>query len=130
MNIIEVVKKCFEVRTEQKELKKLDENYSTQIKDFMRENNTSEIDGGSVIASLSIVEKLELDEEMLIDFLKTKIKTKELSPAIVKKIIKKKEYIDLDALEKVIYKGELSAQLISPCQRIKTSERLNFKKGK
>lgn len=56
-----------------------------------------------------------LNEDMLIELLKST-----LSEYQLKKVIKKREYVDMEALESLLYHGTISADIVEKCTEVKT----------
>ena len=123
------INNCFSSRKEMAKIKKVEAGLATRIKEYFSKNKINELDTGIVTAKVSIVEKSELNEEEIITFLKQKVLNKELSKAILNKIVQKREYIDSDNLEDALYKGVLSASELAPYQVINPTQKLTFKKG-
>lgn len=87
--------------------KKQADIYNKQIKDIMKASGLTEAFGEDTKVTYVTSFRQEFVEEALIATLK-QLK--------VKGVIKKKEYVDMDALETAIYNGELSAADLAPCQ--------------
>ena len=91
--------------------KKIVDKDNAAIKEIMLEEQLSEMTTNDGLkATCSISEKESFVEDALID------KIKSLG---VKGIIKKKEYVDMEALENAIYHGELNAAELASCQEKK-----------
>ena len=78
-------------------------------------------------ATITKKENEELNEELAIEIIK-----KNLSTELRKTVIKKKEYIDDDALEKLVYNGQFDIQLLQKAKIIKPPTitlRISKKKG-
>ena len=93
----------------------------TAIKSLNQQNKDIEVNGWK--CSLSVTEEKVMNEDRLLEFCKAnKIKC-----------IKTKEYVDADALEKLIYSGKISEELIiemDKCNDVKTKETLRCSKAK
>lgn len=102
--------------------KKIVDNDNAAIKEIMLKENVTEIitDDG-IKATCSIAEKESFVEDALIE------KIKSLG---VKGIIKKKEYVDMEALENAIYHGKLNAAELATCQEKKQVVTLRVTKAK
>lgn len=74
---------------------------------------------GGYVANMTATERVKFDEDALLS------KIKELG---VKGIVKKKEYVDEDALESAIYNGTINAADLASCQIISTTYALRIKK--
>lgn len=121
-----------------KDLKKLIKSYKThndkatlltkqtgeeksKIKKIMLSEKIEEIEVGKIFASCKVSERSSFDEELLISTLK-KLK--------VKGVIKKREYVDNDALEDLIYNGKLDASKLAKCEITKAVTTLRIKEKK
>lgn len=114
-------------------LKKETDLQNLKIKDLIK-NVAADESGkhvktvGDWTATLSYVDKSTMNEEKLIEYLK-----KTLSKDKLKNIIKKREYVDGDALESAIYNGILSEKQVAEmetCKDQSTSETLRITKKK
>lgn len=99
----------------------LNAKLKTAIKSLNQQNKDIEVNGWK--CSLSVTEEKVMNEDRLLEFCKAnKIKC-----------IKTKEYVDADALEKLIYSGKISEELIiemDKCNDVKTKETLRCSKAK
>lgn len=98
-------------------LKKEVDSLNKSIKEEMRENNIEELEVGDIVAKYSSYFKEDIDEDKLIEILK---------PMKLRGIIKKKEYVDLDALEAAIYHGKVNAADLDPSRIKKEVETLRI----
>ena len=87
--------------------KKLCDADNALIKELMGQASLNEFTAGGFKATRSVTEKESFEEEALIALLK-KLK--------IKGVIKKKEYVDMDALENAIYHGQVDAASLAACQ--------------
>lgn len=101
--------------------KKLADIDNSEIKDLMKQGGYTEFAVGDVKAVLSVSERVDFNEPALIEVLK------EMK---VKGIIKKKEYVDSDALENAIYHGKIDAAVLAGCQTIKEVTSLRIAKNR
>ena len=108
-------------KSEMDSIKKVVDKENAEIKTLMRESNLSEFVAGDIKASCSISERQDFIEEALIE------KLKDMK---VRGIIKKKEYVDMDALENAIYNGKVDAAALASCQTIKEVVTLRVSKVK
>lgn len=102
--------------------KKIVDKDNAAIKEIMLQEKLSEMttkDG--IKATCSISEKESFVEDALIE------KIKSLG---VKGIIKKKEYVDMEALENAIYHGQLNAAELASCQEKKQVVTLRVSRAK
>jgi hypothetical protein len=87
--------------------KKLCDADNALIKELMGQASLPEFTAGGYKATRSVTEKESFDEVLLLAKLK-KLK--------VKGVVKKKEYVDMDALENAIYHGQVDAATLADCQ--------------
>lgn len=87
--------------------KKLVDKDNKEIKSIMLGAQLGEFIVDDIKASCSISEREDFIEEALI------AKLKEMK---VRGIVKKKEYVDMDALENAIYNGKIDAATLADCQ--------------
>lgn len=95
-----------------KSVKKECDNLKSDIKDTMAEMKIADFNTGDYTAVLSTVTKETMDEELLIPFIKN---------LNIRGIVKKREYVDMDALEKAIYSGKISQENLIEMNKCKTS---------
>lgn len=101
--------------------KKLVDKDNKEIKSIMLEAGLKEFVVDDIKASCSVSEREDFIEEALIAKLK-KMK--------VPGIVKKKEYVDMDALENAIYNGKIDAAALADCQTKKEVVTLRVSKLK
>ena len=104
--------------------KKVVGRLKSEIEEAFGESKISEFDTGDFTAILSTVEKQSFNEELMIPIIKT---------FGVRGVVKKKEYVDMDALEKAIYSGKITAEQVlqlDKCKETTSSQRLTIKKNK
>lgn len=104
--------------------KKVVDRLKSEIKEAFSESKISEFDTGDFTAVISNVEKQSFNEELMIPIIKT---------FGVRGVVKKKEYVDMDALEKAIYSGKITAEQVlqlDKCKETTSSQRLTIKKNK
>ena len=106
---------------------KVNKSLGSEIKSFMYDNGMNDFSSDKFTATITKKENEELNEELAIEIIK-----KNLSAELRKTVIKKKEYIDDDALEKLVYNGQFDIQLLQKAKIIKPPTitlRVNKKKG-
>ena len=94
-------------KSEMDSYKKLVDKDNKEIKTIMLGAELGEFIVDDIKASVSISEREDFIEEALI------AKLKEMK---IRGIVKKKEYVDMDALENAIYNGKIDAALLADCQ--------------
>lgn len=87
-------------KDEEKGLKKYIDEESKLIKDYFSKNNLESFESEKYTAIVLNTTKTSLNDDLAIEILKANLKPEEL-----KTVIKTKEYIDEDALEKLSYNG-------------------------
>lgn len=107
-------------------LKKTNEGLSAQIKLALNTLGLASYSAGGYVVTRSITTKDEFDEDALI----AELKTRKLSKEILKKIIRKKEYVDYDELENAIYHDQIDAASLTKCQTSREVVTLRVKKQK
>lgn len=100
----------YEKKNQMDSLKKVVDDYNKRIKNEMRAMNIDSFDAGGLIATISVTPKEDFNEEQAIEILRKNLPADEF-----KQIVKTREYIDNDALEKAIYNKRLDAAILSPC---------------
>lgn len=91
--------------------KKLSSKLNDEIKEAMSSMGVDEFSSDSYVATVKYSRKETLDEEKAIDVLR-----KTLSKEQLKTVIRTKEYIDDDSLEKLVYNGDFDISLLEPCK--------------
>ena len=110
------------------DFKELDEQIKKDtkyIKEKLAERKITEFETDSCKAVITYQQRNSMDEEKLIEILKNY-----LSKTGQEKVIKTKEYVDYDELEKLIYNGVIPAEKLEPAQTTKTIAVLNVKQRK
>lgn len=99
--------------------KKLAEPLNKKIKTIMGQQNLDKFESDNFVATYTLRKKEEVDEDKLITLLYSEVgdEAKDLG------IIKTKEYIDTDALERAIYKGDLDTGVVAKMANCKTVKR-------
>ena len=125
LTLEELIPAYGEQNTECNALKKVVADLNTKIKEAIhkakQENKDLNIRGWK--CSLTVEEKKEMNEDKLLEFCKEHNL----------KCVKTKEYVDGDLLEKLIYSGKISEELLvemDKCNDIKTKETLRCVKEK
>lgn len=108
-------------KSEMDSYKKLVDKDNKEIKAIMLGAELGEFIVDDIKASCSVSEREDFIEEALI------AKLKEMK---IRGIVKKKEYVDMDALENAIYSGKIDAALLADCQTKKEVVTLRVSKVK
>lgn len=110
IDIAGIIDQCKEYKDGINSLKKLSSPLEDQIKQYAVNNNLVMIKTDKWQAKITITPNQEFNEAKAVDILKA-----ELPEEIYSSCIKTKEYIDEDALEKLIYNGTINEDLLACC---------------
>lgn len=111
-------------KDEEKCLKNYIDKESKQIKEYFSKNNLECFESEKYTATVSNTTKTSLNDDLAIEILKANLKPEEL-----KTVIKTKEYIDEDALEKLSYSG-FDMSILERAFIEKVTSTLRIKKNK
>jgi len=101
--------------------------WNSRIKTSMGDLKVNTYDYGPYTATISLTEKYNFIEDLLILKLRELEQTEGLDTS---RFIKTKEYVDMEELERAIYSKELLASQFAACQTISTVQTLRVKKEK
>ena len=90
-----------ESKDKENALKKANDRMSKDIKQYMLDNDMTKANGDKYTVTMSKTVKQKLNEDLAIEIIK-----ENLGGALLASVIKQKEYIDEDALEKLVYNGD------------------------
>lgn len=90
-----------ESKKEENAIVKRNNERNSQIKQLFLDNDISSFETDSFIATVSETEKQSLNNELALCILKEELRENELTS-----VVKTKEYIDEDALEKLVFNGQ------------------------
>lgn len=90
-----------ESKDKENSLKKANDRIGKDIKQYMIDNNMTKANGEKYTVTMSKTVKQKLNEDLAIEIIK-----ENLDGALLVSVIKQKEYIDEDALEKLVYNGD------------------------
>ena len=90
-----------ESKDKENALKKANDRMGKDIKQYMLDNNMTKANGEKYTVTMSKQVKQKLNEDLAIEIIK-----ENLDGALLASVIKQKEYIDEDALEKLVYNGD------------------------
>lgn len=90
-----------ESKKEENAIVKRNKERNSQIKQLFLDNDISSFETDSFIATVSETEKQSLNNELALGILKKELGENELTS-----VVKTKEYIDEDALEKLVFNGQ------------------------
>lgn len=108
-------------KTELKDLAEISDSENAKIKEYMESLKINRFVAGDWVAAVSDSKRESFNEPKLIELLKA---------LDVKGIIKKKEYVDMDALENAIYNKEIDAAAIMSAKETKVITVLRILKNK
>lgn len=98
-------------KAEMDDYKKICDRENAEIKSIMRDFVVSSYEASGYKATYSVSERTSMNEEMLLDIAHN---------YNIPGIVKTKEYIDYDALEKAIYDGNISEDVLLEMDKAKT----------
>ena len=90
-----------ESKDKENALKKANDRMGKDIKQYMLDNDMKKANGEKYTVTMSKTVKQKLNEDLAIEIIK-----ENLDGALLASVIKQKEYIDEDALEKLVYNGD------------------------
>lgn len=90
-----------ESKDKENALKKANDRMGKDIKQYMLDNGMTKANGEKYAVTMSKQVKQKLNEDLAIEIIK-----ENLDGALLASVIKQKEYIDEDALEKLVYNGD------------------------
>ena len=90
-----------ESKDKENSLKKANDRIGKDIKQYMIDNDMTKANGEKYTVTMSETVKQKLNEDLAIEIIK-----ENLDGALLASVIKQKEYIDEDALEKLVYNGD------------------------
>ncbi len=124
MELYELIDQYGQNNTKLNALKKTCDSLKSDIKTTMSKLDATEFDTGTYTAVLSTVSKESMDDDLLVDFVRN---------LGLRGVIKKKEYVDMDKLEKAIYAGKLTKEQLvemDKCKVVSSYQKLTVRKTK
>ena len=103
-DLSKVIDEYKESKDKENALKKANTAMNESIKKYMSENGMDEASSDMYTAVLSNTTNESLNEDLAIAIIK-----ENLGSALLNSVIKQKEYIDEDALEKLMYNGDFDS---------------------
>lgn len=119
------IDKYKELKDKENSFKKQTLDLGNSIKGYMYENDMTSANSDNWTATLSCTKKESLNEELAIEIIK-----ENLGGALLSSVIKQKEYIDEDALEKLVYNGDFDPNKLSKAKMVKETYTLRVGKKK
>ena len=106
-------------------LKKSNAEMSDAIKSYFMDNGIDKHSTDLYTATVTTTNKESLNDELAIEIIK-----ENLDGALLKSVIKQKEYIDEDALEKLVYNGDFDITKLEKAKIVKPVTTLRVVKKK
>ena len=100
-DLSKVIDEYKESKDKENALKKANDRMGKDIKQYMLDNDMTKANGEKYTVTMSKTVKQKLNEDLAIEIIK-----ENLDGALLASVIKQKEYIDEDALEKLVYNGD------------------------
>ena len=100
-NLSKAIDNYKESKDKENALKKENDRMGKDIKKYMLDNDMTKANGEKYAVTMSKTVKQKLNEDLAIEIIK-----ENLDGALLSSVIKQKEYIDEDALEKLVYNGD------------------------
>ena len=114
-----------ESKEKENALKKANNELNETIKTYMQKHDMSSANSEKYMATLSCTKKESLNEELAIEIIKENI-----GGALLSSVIKQKEYIDEEALEKLVYNGDFDINKLAKAKIVKETYTLRVGKKK
>lgn len=124
-DLSKIIDEYKESKDKENALKKVNNALSENIKGYMYGHDMSSADSEKYTATLTKTDKESLNEDLAIELIK-----ENLSGALLSSVIKQKEYIDEDALEKLVYNGDFDINKLAKAKITKTSYTLRVTRRK
>ena len=106
-------------------LKKSNTEAGNKIKAYFNEKGITNASSEKYTATVTTTTKSTLNEDLAIEIIK-----ENLGGALLKSVIKQKEYIDEDALEKLVYNGDFDITKLEKAKIDTTTQTLRITKKK
>ena len=124
-NLSKTIDEYKESKDRENALKKANNALSENIKSYMHEHDMISADSDKYTATLTKTDKESLNEDLAIEIIK-----ENLGGALLASVIKTKEYIDEDALEKLVYNGDFDINKLAKAKIVKSTFTLRVTKKK
>lgn len=110
-DLSKIIDEYKESKDKENALKKANDSMGKDIKQYMLDNDMTKASGEKYTATLSKTVKQKLNEDLAIEIIK-----ENLGGALLASVIKQKEYIDEDALEKLVYNGDFDVAKLAKAE--------------
>ena len=124
-NISTAIDSYKESKDKENALKKANDKLNETIKTYMQEHGIESVNSEKYTATLSCTKKESLNEDLAIEIIK-----ENLGGALLSSVIKQREYIDEDALEKLVYNGDFDITKLAKAKIVKETYTLRVNKKK
>lgn len=124
-DLSKIIDEYKESKDKENSLKKINNELSENIKSYMHEHNMTTADTDNYTATLSRKDSESLNEDLAIEIIK-----ENLGGALLSSVIKTKEYIDEDALEKLVYNGDFDINKLAKAKIVKPTFTLRVTRRK
>lgn len=124
-SISEIINKYKRDKDMENHLKNLNTQNGKKIKEYFSQHEISRFDTDEYTATVSTSNSESLNDDLAIEIIK-----EHLEGALLSSVIKKREYIDEDALEKLVYNGDFDISLLGRAKIVKTTTTLRVTKRK
>ena len=124
-DLLTAIDKYKESKDKENALKKANNELNETIKTYMQKHNMTSANSENWTAKLSCKNKESLNEDLAIEIIK-----ENLGGALLNSVIKQKEYIDEDALEKLVYNGDFDINKLAKAKIVKSVYTLRVNKKK
>ena len=124
-NLSEMIDTYKASKDKENALKKANNELNENIKTYMQEHGMESANSEKYMATLSCTEKESLNEDLAIEIIK-----ENLGGALLSSVIKQKEYIDENALEKLVYNGDFDINKLAKAKIVKSVYTLRVTKKK
>ena len=124
-DLSKAIDKYKESKDTENALKKANNELNETIKTYMQEHDMTSANSEKYTAKLSCAKKESLNEDLAIEIIK-----ENLGGALLSSVIKQREYIDEDALEKLVYNGDFDINKLAKAKMVKETYTLRVNKKK
>ena len=124
-NLSKVIDEYKESKDRENALKKANNELNENIKTYMQEHDMTSANSENWTVTLSCTKKESLNEDLAIEIIK-----ENLGGALLSSVIKQKEYIDEDALEKLVSNGDFDINKLAKAKMVKETYTLRVNKKK
>ena len=115
----ELIKSYYELNEQKKKYESSVKKLNVEIKDYMSEHGLEVYNFDDYSVKKSISERVKFNEDLLVQLIREMGR---------EDLIKTKEYVDLDELEREIYRESIDASKLAPSQEITEVVTLSVKK--